>query len=242
MSFAATLSSMIEPHSLLMAELDLVKLLSASKGVALAVVLGLLAMVVLCFFVIIYKLIHISQAQSQSVKFLDQFWNSKRLDDIYRVAEQLKASPLAQMFTAGYIELSKLKKGQHAAESMLDKMEDTDNIERALNRARVSEMTRLENLLPFLATTGSAAPFIGLFGTVWGIMEAFLNIAAAGNAELGEIAQPIAEALVSTAIALASAVPAVVAYNYFNRRLKVLSAEMQTFGSDYLNIVRRHFF
>lgn len=242
MSFAATLSSTFEPHSLLMAELDLVKLLSASEGVALAVVLGLLAMVVLCFFVIIYKMIHISQAQSQSVKFLDQFWNSKRLDDIYRVAEQLKASPLAQMFTAGYIELSKLKKGQHAAESMLDKMEDTDNIERALNRARVSEMTRLENLLPFLATTGSAAPFIGLFGTVWGIMEAFLNIAAAGNAELGEIAQPIAEALVSTAIALASAVPAVVAYNYFNRRLKVLSSEMQTFGSDYLNIVRRHFF
>lgn len=225
-----------------MAELDLVKLLSASKGVALAVVVGLLAMVVLCFFVIFYKLIHISQAQSQSVKFLDHFWNSKRLDEIYRVAEQLKGSPLAQMFSAGYVELSKLKKGQHAADSMMDKMEDTDNIERALHRAQVSEMTRLENLLPFLATTGSAAPFIGLFGTVWGIMEAFLNIAAAGNAELGEIAQPIAEALVSTAIALASAVPAVIAYNYFNRRLKVLSSEMQTFGSDYLNIVRRHFF
>lgn len=242
MSFGSTLGGMMVPSSLLMAELDLVKLLSASKGVALAVVVGLLAMVVLCFFVIFYKLIHISQAQSQSVKFLDHFWNSKRLDDIYRVAEQLKGSPLAQMFSAGYVELSKLKKGQHAEESMLAKMEDTDNIERALHRAQVSEMTRLENLLPFLATTGSAAPFIGLFGTVWGIMEAFLNIAAAGNAELGQIAQPIAEALVSTAIALASAVPAVIAYNYFNRRLKVLSSEMQTFGSDYLNIVRRHFF
>ena len=102
-------------------------------------------------------------------------------------------------------------------------------------------MTKLENLLPFLATTGSAAPFIGLFGTVWGIMDAFLRIKGA-SVDIGEISQPIAEALVTTALALASAVPAVVAFNYFNRRLKVLSSEMQTFGNDYLNIVRRHFF
>lgn len=97
-------------------------------------------------------------------------------------------------------------------------------------------------MLPFLATVGSAAPFIGLFGTVWGIMEAFLNIAAAGKADLATVSQPIAEALVTTALALASAIPAVVAFNYFNRRLKVLGAEMQTFASDYLNIVKRHFF
>ena len=125
---------------------------------------------------------------------------------------------------------------------MHDRVEGSENIERALQRARVSEMTKLENLLPFLATTGSAAPFIGLFGTVWGIMDAFLSIAEKGTAELSEVSQPIAEALVTTALALASAVPAVVAFNYFNRRLKVLSAEMQTFGSDYLNIIRRHFF
>ena len=106
----------------------------------------------------------------------------------------------------------------------------------------MSEQTKLENLLPFLATTGSAAPFIGLFGTVWGIMEAFLSIAAQGQAELGEVAQPIAEALVTTALALASAVPAVVAYNYFQRRLKVLGAEMSNFSNDYMNIVKRHFF
>ena len=121
-------------------------------------------------------------------------------------------------------------------------MDDTTNIERSLARARVSEMTKLENLLPFLATVGASAPFIGLFGTVWGIMDAFLSIADAGTAELSEIAQPIAEALVTTALALASAVPAVVAFNYFNRRLKVLQAEMTTFANDYLNIVRRHFF
>ncbi len=226
----------------LLADVDLVALLTASKGIVLGVVIILLTLVALCFFVIVYKLIHISQAQSQSVTFLDRFWESKRLDDIYRVAEGLKYSPLAQMFKAGYVELSKIKKKGTGGESMHDKLEDTDNIERALARARVSELTKMENLLPFLATTGSAAPFIGLFGTVWGIMDAFLSIAEQGTAELSEVSQPIAEALVTTALALASAVPAVVAYNYFNRRLRVLSAEMQTFGSDYLNIVRRHFF
>ncbi len=205
------------------------------------VVILLLTLIALCFFVIAYKLVHISKAQSQSIEFLDRFWESKRLDDIFRVAEGLTASPLAQMFKAGYVELSKVKKGKHG-ESMHDQMDDIANIERALQRARVSEMTNLENLLPFLATVGSAAPFIGLFGTVMGMMDAFLTIAATGSAELSEISQPMAEALVTTAIALASAVPAVVAFNYFNRRLKVLSAEMQTFGNDYLNIVRRHFF
>ncbi|KIG14165.1 MotA/TolQ/ExbB proton channel family protein [Enhygromyxa salina] len=220
----------------------MIKLLTASKGIVLGVVIILLTLVLLCIFVIIYKLIQISQAQSQSVSFLDRFWDSKRLDDIYRVAEGLKYSPLAAMFRAGYVELSKVKKGGGDGESMHAKMEDTDNIERALQRAKVSEMTKLETLLPFLATTGAAAPFIGLFGTVWGIMDAFLAIAAKGSAELSEISQPIAEALVTTALALLSAVPAVVTFNYFNRRLKVLNAEMSTFGSDYLNIIRRHFF
>jgi biopolymer transport protein TolQ len=227
----------------ILAEVDLIKLLSASKGIVLGVVILLLTLIVLCLFVIVYKMIQISQAQSQSVTFLDKFWESKRLDDIYRVAEGLKYSPLAQMFKAGYVELSKVKKrSAEGGESMHDRMEDTANIERSLQRAKVSELTKLETLLPFLATNGAAAPFIGLFGTVWGIMDAFLAIAAKGEAELAEISQPIAEALVTTALALLSAVPAVVAFNYFNRRLKVLNAEMSTFGSDYLNIVRRHFF
>ncbi len=227
----------------LLGAVDLVALLTASQGIVLGVVILLLTLIALCGFVIVYKVIHVSQAQSQSITFLDRFWESKRLDDIYRDTEPLQNSPLAQMFRAGYVELSKVrKKGAERGDSMHDKMEDTANIERALYRAKISEMTKLENLLPFLATVGSAAPFIGLFGTVWGIMDAFLAIAAKGSADLSEVAQPIAEALVTTALALASAVPAVVAYNYFNRRLKVLSAEMQTFASDYLNIVRRHFF
>lgn len=232
------------------------KLLSASKGIVLGVVIILLLLVALCLFVIFYKLIHISQAQGQSIAFLDRFWESKRLDEIYQTAEKQKRSPIAAMFRAGYVELSKVKRSRDQAQqaqqqhgygmdanvSMHERAGDSDNVERALARARLSENTKLENLLPFLATTGSSAPFIGLFGTVWGIMEAFLSIAAEGSAELGEVSQPIAEALVTTALALASAVPAVVAYNYFQRRLKVLNAEMTNFSNDFMNIVKRHFF
>lgn len=231
--------------SALVATVDLISLLTASQGIVLAVVVILITLVALCVFVIFYKLVHISQAQAQSITFLDRFWQSKRLDDIYRVADTLKQSPIAAMFRAGYVELSKVKKTRDAAAvagTMHEKMNDDENVERALSRARLSEQTKLENLLPFLATTGSAAPFIGLFGTVWGIMDAFLSIAAQGHAELAEVSQPIAEALITTALALASAVPAVVAYNYFQRRLKVLGAEMANFSNDFMNIVKRHFF
>lgn len=236
----------------LLSAVDLVGLLTASQGIVLGVVIILLLLVALTIFVLFYKLVHITQAQSQSITFLDRFWESKRLDEIYQVAERLKRSPIAAMFRAGYVELSKVKRSRDAASqqqygmeatvSMHDRAGDADNVERALARARLSENTKLENLLPFLATTGSSAPFIGLFGTVWGIMEAFLSIAAQGSAELGEVSQPIAEALVTTALALASAVPAVVAYNYFQRRLKVLNAEMSNFSNDFMNIVKRHFF
>jgi biopolymer transport protein TolQ len=231
-------------HAPLLAEMDFIGVLTKAKGVIFAVILIEVALVVMAAFVVIYKFIQISQAQSQSVTFLDRFWESKRLDDIYRVAEGLKYSPLAVMFKAGYVELSKVKKrGEQDAASMHERLEgDTTNIERALARAKVAEMTKLETLQPFLATTGAASPFIGLFGTVWGIMEAFLAIAETGQADLASISQPIAEALATTAVGLMSAVPAVVAFNYFNRRLRVLSSEMQTFSNDYLNIIRRHFF
>jgi len=228
----------------LLAEVDVLHLMFGGHGAVLVVAYVLTATFVMSLFVIFYKLVHVSQAQSQSISFLDKFWESKRLDDIFRVAEGLKHSPLSAMFRAGYIELSKVKKGQTPAETgaMHEKMDGIENIERALTRARVSETTKLENLLPFLATVGSAAPFVGLFGTVWGIMDAFTKIAEAGKADLATVSGPIAEALIATAISLAAAIPSVVAYNYFNRRIKVLGAEMTTFGSDYLNIVKRHFF
>jgi biopolymer transport protein TolQ len=117
-----------------------------------------------------------------------------------------------------------------------------ENIERALRRASTTEMTELERLVPFLATVGSTSPFIGLFGTVIGIMKSFAEIGAKGSANLATVAPGIAEALIATAAGLLAAIPAVIAYNFFGARIKVLGVEMENFSADFMNIVRRHFF
>ncbi|MEL6181123.1 MAG: MotA/TolQ/ExbB proton channel family protein, partial [Myxococcota bacterium] len=119
-----------------------------------------------------------------------------------------------------------------------------ENVERALRRSTKAEITQLESLVPLLATIGSTAPFIGLFGTVWGIMNAFVKIneLTGGDAvSIGVVAGPIAEALIATAIGLFAAIPAVVAYNTFVNKIKVLASEMDNFSADFLNIIKRHF-
>ena len=202
----------------------------------------LVCLSIIGWYVILYKGFYLWKAQSESLKFLENFWQAKRLDAVYQQAEQTRRSPIAHMFRAGYIELSKLQKGK-AAEgvSLGESAGDLENIERALRRASTRESTVLENMIPFLATVGSAAPFIGLFGTVVGIIDSFHSIANNGSANLATVAPGIAEALGTTAIGLIAAVPAVMAYNYFARKIRVLSAEMDAFGNDFLNIVKRHF-
>ena len=166
------------------------------------------------------------------------FWRSRDIEQIYKHAQMLRNSPISQMFVAGYTELAKLNADERMKN---DKEGNLENIERALRKAQTVETTRLESMTPFLATTGSAAPFIGLFGTVIGIMTAFQSISGKGNATLDTVGPHIAEALFATAIGLVAAVPAVMAYNYFVRRIRVLRSEMETFEQDYLNIIKRHF-
>ncbi len=221
---------------------ELVRLVMEASPIVQAVIILLFLFILVCAFIIVYKYILIRRAQSQTTKFLEVFWASKRLDEIYQAAEDLKRSPLSQLFKAGYIELSKLKgsKGDdaHADETH---MGDIGNVERSLRRASTTEITHLESLVPFLATTGSTAPFIGLFGTVIGIMISFMQISATGSAGMDVVSQGISEALIATAIGLMAAIPAVIAYNYFLRRIRVLSSEMDNFSADFLNIVKRHF-
>ena len=203
----------------------------------------LILMSLLSWYIIIYKWLYLRRAQNESTLFLETFWQSKRLDEIYQTSEHLKRSPISQVFRAGYVELTKLKSGGNTTgDTMHGQMGDLENIDRALRRAQTAEGIQLTSLTPLLATTASAAPFIGLFGTVWGIMSAFLNIAREGNATLTTVAPGIAEALIATAIGLIAAIPAVVFYNYFLNRTRVLEAEMENFGRDFLNIVKRHFF
>jgi biopolymer transport protein TolQ len=222
--------------------LDIVALISQSSGVVLAVLLVLVGFSLISWYIIGYKTYYLRKAQAESIEFLESFWQSKRLDAIYQVSENLRRSPISQVFRAGYVELSKLKSGQEEEGTLVAQLGGLENVDRALRRALTSEIIQLESMVPFLATTGSTAPFIGLFGTVWGIMNAFISIGASESATLATVAPGIAEALIATAIGLVAAIPAVMAYNYFNSRIRVLTAEMESFSNDFLNIVKRHFF
>jgi biopolymer transport protein TolQ len=225
--------------------LDYLEIARNSGPVGLAVLGLLLGASAVSWAIIVKKYLQVKRAQFESVKFLETFWQSKRLDAIYQAAEALGASPLSHVFRAGYVELSKVtaqKKEDGSGGMSEELLGGIENVERALKRAATSEVTALERLVPFLGTTASAAPFVGLFGTVWGIMSAFHDIYRMGNANLATVARPISEALIATAVGLFAAIPAVVAYNYFVSKIRVLDSEMTNFSNDFLNIVRRHFF
>jgi biopolymer transport protein TolQ len=206
------------------------------------VMLLLLVFSAISWAIIIYKWKNLRRAYDQSESFLDIFWSSKRLDAIYEKSEEFDGSPISQVFRAGYIELAKLKKADNKGDGNDTQLGDIENISRSMRRASASQITSLESLIPFLATCGSTAPFIGLFGTVVGIMTSFQDIGRLGNANLATVAPGIGGALVATAFGLFAAIPAVIAYNYFLTRTRVLDTEMQNFSSDFLNIVKRHFF
>lgn len=205
--------------------------------------LGLLLLFsVISWGIILLKHLSLQKAAQQSVDFLETFWQSKRLDEIYGHSDTMALSPVAQVFRAGYQELIKVKKQEKKNDDKQVLLGGAENIERALRRAATAEMTQLERLVPFLATVGSTAPFIGLFGTVVGIINSFSDIARFQSASLTTVAPGIAEALVATAAGLLAAIPAVIFFNYFNSQIKILGNEMENFSSDFMNIVRRHFF
>lgn len=218
-------------------ELNLWSLVSQAHWVVKGVMALLLMMSVFGWYVIGYKYVLIRRATKESTQFLDSFWRSRDIDQIYEQAKRFRNSPISAMFLAGYTELGKLASDERPNR---DKEADLENVERALHRAQTTETTKLESMVPFLATTGSAAPFIGLFGTVWGIMNSFTSMGQKA-ASIQTVAPGIAEALFATAIGLVAAIPAVMAYNYFQRRIRVQVSHMNTFEKDYLNIVRRHF-
>lgn len=220
--------------------LDTWSLIKNASGVVQGVMVLLAGMSVLCWYIIGYKAFFIRRAQRESEQFLDSFWRSRDIEQIYTNAQALQRSPVSAMFLAGYTELAKLSSDDEAGPRG-QRDADLQNVQRALRKAQTNERTKLEQMTPFLATTGSAAPFIGLFGTVWGIMISFKEIGAQKSASLNVVAPHIAEALIATAIGLVAAIPAVMSYNYFQRRIRVSLSNMETFEQDYLNIIRRHF-
>ncbi len=219
-------------------------ILAVTGLVVKLVLLVLLYFSVVSWAIIFFKFLQVHRANRESVRFLEFFWKTKRFDSINDQLDRFVHSPLSVLFSEGFTELKKLmEKGPQKEDPDVVSTEigGIDNIARALRRATNSEITRLEKYLTFLATTGSTAPFIGLFGTVWGIMTAFKGIGETGTASLAVVAPGIAEALIATAIGLVAAIPAVMGYNHFQHKIRVLVGEMDSFSTEYLNIVQRTF-
>jgi biopolymer transport protein TolQ len=214
------------------------------------VLLLLLIFSIVSWAIILMKYFSIRKTSRENEEFLNAYMKSTKLSEILPEAKRFRNSTLAEVFRGGYTELVKISRAVRGTPSGRDAAEATgsvpeiggiDNVERALNRACGTETTKLEATLGFLATTGSASPFIGLFGTVWGIMDTFKGIGARGSATLAVVAPGISEALIATAAGLAAAIPAVIFYNYYLNRIKGMTLDMDNFASELLNIVERFY-
>lgn len=215
------------------------------------VLLLLLVFSVISWAIIFMKYRNIKRVKKENDQFMEVYMKSNKLSEIYPEAKKFKHSCIAEVFQAGYTELVKITKIMRGSSSYAKEGDDSghlptemkgiDNVERALNRACSSEVTKLESTLGFLATTGSASPFIGLFGTVWGIMDTFRGIGMRGSATLAVVAPGISEALIATAAGLAAAIPAVIFYNYYLNAIKNIAMEMDSFASELLNIIERYY-
>jgi biopolymer transport protein TolQ len=178
------------------------------------------------------------RSQLATRRFIPLFRKARRLADVQSALGALTASSLVGLFRAGYAEIE--AQLAHAADGE-QIVRSLDSVERSLIRATRIEVARLSRFVPFLATTAAATPFIGLFGTVWGIMGAFGNIGATGSTSITAVAPGISEALINTAAGLFAAIPALIAYNHFVQRLRQARGEMEDFTLEFLNLTERNF-
>lgn len=216
--------------------INILRLITQADIVVQLILLVLVFFSVFSWAIIFFKYRTVKAAFNLSDRFLVSFRKSKSLSDVSEAAKRHKASPLAAIFLAGYKELAYQSKSSAENGWTADR---TDSLNRALFKATNAEIARLEKMMFFLATTGSVSPFIGLLGTVWGIMRSFESIAVMRSASLQTVAPGIAEALIATAVGLFAAIPAVIAYNYFLGRIKDLISDMEDFSLEFLSIAER---
>ncbi len=233
--------------------MNVISLIVQTGIIAKAVLLILLFFSLMSWTLIFMKFRALRRGQQESARFLRIFRSAKNLYTAFEESKRFARSPIAMVFQEGYRELSHMVKGNpgpgnpdlvahepsaRAAEMIIHK-EPLELISRTLRHASMKEVAQQERNLIFLATTGNVTPFIGLFGTVWGIMDAFASIGQAGSANLGAVAPGISEALITTAAGLGAAIPAVIAYNYFLNRIRRQSTEMELFGLEFLGLAER---
>jgi len=215
------------------------QLIANTGAVARIVLLILLAFSILSWAIIFQKWQSFKTARRESREFLKVFRQSTKLSEIRAYCRSLKSSPLPEVFQAGYREIE--NQAMHSENPGKPRIRSLESVHRALQIASSSELSRTEQWLPWLATTGAVTPFVGLFGTVWGIIDAFHGLGAAGTASLRSVAPGISEALITTAAGLFAAIPAVIAYNHFVQRVKEFGAMMDGFALEFLNMTERYF-
>jgi len=206
------------------------------------VIFTLLVFSVVSWAIILIKQVIFKRANRASDDFLELFWSSKNLNEAYDSAREYTLSPEAAVFVSGFNELKKIssaRASQGGSETLEMQLATMENLKRAVRKAQLIESERFGRSLSFLATTGSATPFIGLFGTVWGIMTSFQDIGVRGSASLAVVAPGISEALVATAAGLAVAIPAVIFYNFYSNKQVDVETEVENFSTDFLNLIER---
>lgn len=209
--------------------------------IAISVLVLLLLFSLVSFGIIFNKWTTLARANRESRRFLEVFRKSQKFSEVNAVANQLTHSPLVGMFQAGYQEINQQVRPPAGAPGQRPAIKSLEAVSRALARAASVEENRLEKRLSFLASTASVSPFIGLFGTVWGIMNAFGDIGRQGSASLAIVAPGISEALITTAAGLFAAIPAALFFNFFSDRVRALSAVMDDFAMEFTSMVERNF-
>jgi biopolymer transport protein TolQ len=223
---------------------DILSLLADASVVSWLVLAILLTFSAVSWGIIVFKYLQLGRAAKQTSTFLDTFRRSSRFSEVQAACPGLVGSPLVGLFQAGYAELTaQLRTSENKPEGAASRptLKSLDAVDRALLRATTAEVSKLEHRVSFLATTASISPYIGLFGTVWGIMTSFQNIGAQGSTSLGAVGPGIAEALIATAAGLFAAIPAVYFYNDITSRVKKSANEMDDFSMEFLTISERNF-
>ena len=226
---------------------DVLSLIARSGSVSKVILLLLALFSIASWGIIFFKIWQFRRVGSQTDRFLDVFRQSSKFSEVQSVCRSLAHSPLVGVFLAGYVELNGQirqngpPEGRPGSAAPRPSLRSFDALDRALLRASTVEVNKLERHVPFLATTAAITPFIGLFGTVWGIMSAFQGIGETGSTSLGVVAPGIAEALIATAAGLGAAIPAVYFYNHLTQRVKQFASSMEEFSLEFLNIAERNF-
>jgi biopolymer transport protein TolQ len=226
--------TLLSPLALLLLQMNILQMILDAGLVPKTVIVILLLFSLGSWTVILAKWSALRTAQDRNLKFLRAFRRTQKLAEMNTLAAQFQPAPLAVVFEFGYQEVERQVNGK-------GRLHNIPALQRAMQLGSGEELTRLERSMSWLATTASSTPFIGLFGTVWGIIDAFQGLGQEGGASLRAVAPGISEALITTAFGLISAIPAAIFYNYFLHRIKEVGARMDDFGLEFINLAERNF-